>query len=138
LQSCLERIRTDRHSLNSKMNELLAEFRSQDFLTRVVVKSRGRVVFLKTEQIDWIEASANYVELHAGQQSFLLRETLSTLEGRLDPRQFARVHRTNIVNIDRIQELQPWSHGDFTVLLKDGTQLRMSRRYRANLAGIWG
>jgi two-component system LytT family response regulator len=67
-----------------------------------------------------------------------LRETISTLETRLDPKHFVRVHRSTMVNIDRIQELQPSTHGDFIVLLKDGTKLRMSRRYRENLAGIWG
>lgn len=138
LQSCLARLRSARHSVNAKLEELLAEFRSRDYLGRVVVKSRGRVLFLKIEEVDWIETSANYVELHAGKRSYLLRETLSALEGRLNPRQFARVHRSTIVNIDRIQELQPWSHSDFIVLLKDGTKLRMSRRYRENLAGIWG
>ena len=77
-----------------------------------MVKSRGRVVFLKVEEIDWIETSGNYVELHAGKQTFLLRETLGALEAKLDPKQYARVHRTTIVNVDRIQELQPWSHND--------------------------
>jgi len=138
VQSCLERLRSGQHSVNAKLEELLSEFRSRDYLNRVIVKTRGRVIFLQIEDVDWIETSANYVELHLGKQSFLLRETLSALETRLDPRHFARVHRTTIVNIDRIQELQPWSHSDFIVLLKDGTKLRMSRRYRENLAGIWG
>jgi two-component system LytT family response regulator len=138
LHSCLERLRSGHRLVNARLAELLSEFRSRDYLSRVIVKSRGRVIFLKIEEVDWIETAANYVELHSGKQSFLLRETLSALETRLDPRHFARVHRTTIVNIDRIQELQPWSHSDFIVLLKDGTKLRMSRRYRENLAGIWG
>lgn len=133
LRSCLTRIRGQRDSWKIKVEQLLAEMKPRSFLTRVMVKSRGRVIFLKVEEIDWIETSANYVELHVGKLVYLLRETLSALEEKLDPQQFARVHRTTIVNLDRIQELQPWSHYDFIVLLKDGTKLRMSRRYRANL-----
>jgi two-component system LytT family response regulator len=98
-----------------------------------MVKFQGRVVFLKVDEIDWIEASGNYAELHAGKRTHLLRETISSLESKLDPQRFARIHRTTIVNVDRIQELRPWSHGDFTVVLRDGSQLRMSRRYRSNL-----
>jgi len=138
LRNCLERIRAERRTDTSKLNELLAEFRPREYLNRVVVKTRGRVLLLKIDEVDWIETAANYVELHAGKQSYLLRETLNSLDEKLDPRQFVRVHRSSIVNLDRIQELQSWSHGDFIVLLKDGTKLRMSRRYKQNLADIWG
>jgi len=138
LRNCLERIRAERRTDTSKLNELLAEFRPREYLNRVVVKTRGRVLLLKIDEVDWIETAANYLELHAGKQSYLLRETLNSLDEKLDPRQFVRVHRSSIVNLDRIQELQSWSHGDFIVLLKDGTKLRMSRRYKQNLADIWG
>jgi len=138
LQSCLARLRGEHDSMQSKIKGLLDQFRSRDYLTRVVVKSRGRVLFLKIEDVDWIETSANYVELHSGKHSYLLRGTLTNFEERLNPRQFVRVHRTTIVNIERIQELQPWSHGDFIIVLKDGAKLRMSRRYRGNLSDIWG
>ena len=133
LQSCLSRIRDQHVSWRGKVEKLLAELRPREFLSRVMVKSRGRVVFLKVEEIDWIETSANYVEVHVGKQSFLLRETLGALEAKLDPKQFARVHRTTMVNVDRIQELQPWSHNDFMIVLRDGVKLKMSRRYRRNL-----
>src|SRR6185436_406287 len=112
-QSCLARLRGEHDSAQSRVKELLDQFRSRDYLTRVVVKSRGRALFLKMEDVDWIETSANYVELHSGK----LRGTLTNFEERLNPRQFVRVHRTSIVNIERIQELQPWSHGDFIVVL---------------------
>jgi len=138
LQNCLARLRDAHESMDSKLKKLLEEFRPRDYLTRVIVKSRGRVLFLNVEDVDWIETSANYVELHSGRNSYLLRETLQSLETRLNPRQFARLHRTIIVNIDRIRELQPWSHGDFIVILKDETKLRMSRRYRENLSSVWG
>ena len=138
LQNCLARLRDAREPMDLKLKKLLEEFRPRDYLTRVIVKSRGRVLFLNVEDVDWIETSANYVELHSGRNSYLLRETLQSLETRLNPRQFARLHRTIIVNIDRIRELQPWSHGDFIVILKDETKLRMSRRYRENLSSVWG
>jgi two-component system LytT family response regulator len=93
---------------------------------------------LKIDDVDWIETAANYVELHAGKQSYLLRETLNSLDEKLDPHHFVRVHRSSIVNLDRIQELQSWSHGDFMIVLKDGTKLRMSRRYKQNLTDVWG
>ena len=138
LRSCLARVRAERHTDTSKLKELLAEFRPREYLNRVVVKTRGRVLLLKMDEVDWIETAANYVELHAGKQSYLLRETLNSLDEKLDPRRFVRVHRSSIVNLDRIQELQAWSHGDFIVLLKDGTKLRMSRRYKQNLTDISG
>jgi two-component system LytT family response regulator len=133
LQDCLTRVRRQRQSDNAGIEAVLAEFRPKDYLTRIAVKARGRVLLLKTDEIEWIEACGNYVELHSRKQSYLLRKTLNALYGKLDPRQFVRVHRSTMVNLDRIQELQPWSHGDFIVVLKDGTQLRMSRRYRQNL-----
>jgi two-component system LytT family response regulator len=122
LQSCLDRLRGQRDSN-----------RPRSYITRIMVKSRGRIIFLKVDEIDWIETSANYVELHSGKQTFLVRETLGSLETKLDPERFARIHRTAMVNLDRIQEVQPWSHNDFLVVLQDGVKVRMSRRYRNNL-----
>jgi two-component system LytT family response regulator len=138
LQKCLARARAQRHTDSAKLEELLAQFRTREYLSRVVVRTRGRVLLLKIDEVDWIETAANYVELHAGKQSYLLRETLNSLDEKLDPRRFVRVHRSSIVNLDRIQELQSWSHGDFIILLKDGTKLRMSRRYKQNVTDIWG
>lgn len=103
------------------------------YLTRLVVKSGGRVFFLKTAEIDWIEAADYYVYLHVGGKSHLLRETMNGLEKQLDPRKFQRLHRSTIVNLDRIKELQPHVHGDYTVILQDGTQLKLSRSYRQQL-----
>jgi two-component system LytT family response regulator len=107
-------------------------------LERLVVKTAGRLFFLRTEEIDWIESAGNYVSLHAGGESHLLRETMTGLEGRLNPARFVRIHRTAIVNIDRIKELQPLFHGDYQVVLRDGTQLTLSRGYRDRLQGIIG
>jgi len=100
---------------------------------RLVVKSGGRVFFLRTDEIDWIEAAGNYVRLHLGAESHLFRETMNRMEARLDARQFARIHRSRIVNTDRIKELQPWFNGDYVVVLRDGTRLTLSRGYRDKL-----
>jgi two-component system LytT family response regulator len=107
-------------------------------LTRLVVKSGGRVFFLKTAEIDWIEAADYYVYLHAGGKSHLLRETMNGLEKQLDPAKFQRIHRSTIVNLDRVKELQPHVHGDYTVILQDGIQLKLSRSYRPKLEAALG
>jgi two-component system LytT family response regulator len=108
------------------------------YLDRVVIKSSARVFFLRVEEIDWVEAAGNYLKLHAGGEAHLLRETMANLEARLDPTRFLRIHRSTIVNLERIQELQPWFHGDYVVLLRDGTRLTLSRSYRQKLEDLLG
>ncbi len=103
------------------------------YIKRLVVKTGGRIVFLKVEEIDWIEAAGNYLTLHVGTASHLIRETMNDLESRLDPAQFLRIHRSTIVNIDRIKEMQPLFHGDFTVMLMNNTRLMLSRNYKSRL-----
>jgi two-component system, LytTR family, response regulator len=105
---------------------------------RLVVKSAGRLFFLRTEEIDWIESSGNYVCLHVGSESHLLRETMSSLEARLDPTSFIRIRRTAIVNVDRIKELQPLFHGEYEVVLRGGARLTLSRSYRDRLQCLLG
>lgn len=105
---------------------------------RLVIKAGGRVFFLKIDEIDWVEAAGNYARVHCGGEAHLLRETMSGLEDRLDPNKFLRIHRSTIVNIERIQELQPWFHGDYVVILRDGTQLTLSRSYRQKLQEFFG
>ena len=102
-------------------------------LTRLMVKTAGRVIFLKTDEIDWIEAYDNYVRLHAGGKVHLLRQTMSELEAALDPEQFARTHRSIIVNLDRVKELQPLFNGEALIILYDGTELKLSRSRRESL-----
>ena len=102
-------------------------------LERLVVKSGGRVFFLRTDDIDWIEAAGNYVRLHLGEEAHLFRETMTRMEARLDTRRFVRIHRSRIVNTERIKELQPWFNGDYVVILRDGTRLTLSRGYRDKL-----
>jgi two-component system LytT family response regulator len=107
--------------------------RDQPKSDRLVVKSGGRLFFLRTDEIDWVEAAGNYVRLHVGPGSHLLRETMNAIEGRLDPEKFFRIHRSRIVNMERIQELQPWLNGEYAVLLRTGTRLTLSRGYREKL-----
>ncbi len=116
---------------------LLKELKTgPNYLERLVIKIARRILFLETDQIYWIKAEGNYVRLHDKQRSYLLRETISSIEGRLDPGKFVRIHRSAIVRIDRIQELRPWFHGKYRVILNNGTQLMLSRNYRGNLGGI--
>jgi two-component system LytT family response regulator len=100
------------------------------YLERLVLKSAGRVTFLGVEDVDWIEASGVYVSLHVGPRAHLYRSSLAHLLQRLDPKRFVRVHRSAAVNTERIRELQPRSHGDYTVVLKNGAELVMSRGFR--------
>lgn len=107
-------------------------------LTRLVVKSGGRIVFLDARDVDWIEAADYYVRLHSGGKTHLLRESMAALEAKLDPERFVRIHRSAIVNLDRVRELQPWFRGQHAVILKDGTRLTLSRGRRARLEELLG
>ncbi len=100
------------------------------YASRILVKDDGRMFFVKTTEIDWIEADRNYVRLHVGKIAHTIRERISHLEETLDPRLFARIHRSTIVNLNRVREMQQWFSGDYVVILEDGTRLRLSRHYR--------
>lgn len=99
-------------------------------LDRLVVKDNGRLFFVKSGDIRWIEAAGNYARAHVGSTTHLIRTSLKELEERLPDGQFARIHRGIIVNLEYVREIQPHMHGDYRVVLVDGTVLRMSRRYR--------
>jgi two-component system, LytTR family, response regulator len=111
---------------------------NRKIVDRLVIKSAGRVFFLKTGEIDWIEAAGNYLRLHVGDEVHLLRETMSNLETRLNSGKFLRIHRSAMVNIERVKELRPMFHGDYLVLLHDGTELTLSRSYRPKLQDLLG
>jgi two-component system LytT family response regulator len=98
-----------------------------------MIKAAGRVVLLKVDDIDFIEADGNYAKLHVGRKAHLLREKMNDLEGKLDPERFVRIHRSVIVNLDRIKEMHPHFNGDYIVVLQDGRQLRLSRTRREQL-----
>ncbi|HEU4830167.1 MAG TPA: LytTR family DNA-binding domain-containing protein [Gemmatimonadales bacterium] len=110
------------------LQALLDELRrKRGHATRLVVRDGHRVSFVAVAEIDWIDASGNYARIHAGGRSQLLRETLKSLEGRLDPERFVRVHRSAIVNIERIVAMEPYFHGEYVLTLRDGTKVTSSR-----------
>jgi two-component system LytT family response regulator len=126
-------------NITERILSALEEIKSKPVhLERLVIKMNGHVFFVKTNDIDWLEAEGNYVRLHAGKESYLLRDTISALEGQLDPKRFVRVHRSAIVNVDRIQELQAWFHGEYRIILREGVQLTLSRSYREKLHELLG
>ena len=106
------------------------------YLTRLVVKNAGRVIFVRADEIDWIEAADYYVRLHVARKSHLLRETMSALEIQLDPARFFRVHRSAIVNLDRLVEIQPYFHGEHILVLQDGSKLKLSRSRKEKLEAV--
>jgi len=124
--------------LSSRLLALLEERESErkvsipqnNYLTRLMIKVSGRVVLLKVEEIDFIEAEGNYAKLNVGRKAHLLREKMHDLEARLDPAKFVRIHRSIIVNLDRIKEMHPHFNGDYIVVLEDGRQPRLSRTRR--------
>ena len=125
--------------LQTRMNALLGELKTQPkTANRLVVKTEGRVLLLKNEDVDWVEAADNYVVLHVAAETHMLRETMTSIEGRLPSEKFIRVNRSTIVNIDRIKELQPLFHGEYVIILKNGTKLTLSRGYREKLDLLLG
>ena len=133
------RDRNGNGTMDSRILALLEELKAgTNYLERLVIKSGGRIYFLDTNEIDWIEAEGNYVSVHSAKKSHLLRETISNLEGQLDPKKFVRIHRSSIVRLDFIQEMQPWFHGEYRVILQDGTQLTLSRNHREKLQEALG
>lgn len=107
--------------------------RQSQYLSRLLIKSAGRVFFLKTDEIDYVQAEDYYVKLHVGRKGHLLRETMNEMEAKLDPAKFLRIHRSTIVNIERIRELQQHFNGEYIVVLHDGTEHKLSRSRREQL-----
>ncbi|MBX7120867.1 MAG: LytTR family DNA-binding domain-containing protein [Opitutaceae bacterium] len=103
---------------------------------RILLKSSGEIYFLKVDEIDWIEAEGDYMKFHVAGKAHLLRETMARLEARLDPERFIRIHRSTIVNIDRVRKLTPAFAGDYAVVLADGTKLRLSRGYQERMQAV--
>jgi len=136
LKRAVEKIRSNQNS-DANVASMLKEPKiGSKSWTRLVIKTEGRVLLLNIEDIDWIESSDNYVTLHAGSETHLMRETMNALESRLPPEKFMRISRSNIVNLERIKELQPMFHGEYIVILKDGIKLTLSRGYRNKLNSL--
>jgi two-component system LytT family response regulator len=112
--------------------------REHEPLQRIIVKRGGRALLFRVVEIDWIEAAGNYSRIHVGGAAYLLRESVMSLEQKLDKQQFVRIHRSTVVNLDRIRELEPTSHGDYALVLHDGTRLALSRGYRSRLEMLLG
>jgi two-component system LytT family response regulator len=139
VHGAVERVRAE---LSKKQDREL-KWRLLDALARTTPKSQsdrrfairagGRIVFLEIDEIDWVEAAANYVKVHAGKESYVLRERIGRILERLDPNQFVRIHRSTIANVRRVKELQPCNSGEYIVVLKDGKELSCSRGYRAGM-----
>jgi len=125
-------------NVNQKLLSMLEHIEShKKELDRILVKSSGKVFFLKFGEIDWVESAGNYVKLHIGSESHLLRETMSEMERKLGNEKFVRIHRTVIVNLDRIKELQPWFNGEYVVILNNGMKLTASRGYKKKLSEVF-
>ena len=143
LRSALNRVReqiemTQPNTVDERITALLSDLKTENkYLERLLLKSSGRIYFVKTEEIDWIESAGNYAKLHVGQQTHLLRETMSGLEESLNPENFLRIHRSCIVNIDRVKELHPLFSGDYVVIMNDKRELTLSRNYRDRLLNLF-
>jgi two-component system LytT family response regulator len=126
--------RADHAELVGRLVAELSQARqSQANPQRLVIRSRGQVEFLRVDAIDWIEASHNYLKIHAGDEVHMLRQTIGEIESRLQPDRFLRIHRSLIVNVDRIRRLEACGYGEYLVVLQDGKNLSLSRGYRDRL-----
>ena len=123
---------------SNRLATLLEELgRRQTYLKRVLVRSRESFIFVEIDQVHWIRAAGKYLELHVGSKTHLVRQRLHILENRLDPDRFVRTHRSTIVNVRRIKELQPAFHGNYVIVLDDGTEVPLTPGYRARLQSLF-
>ncbi|MDQ3798438.1 MAG: LytTR family transcriptional regulator DNA-binding domain-containing protein [Acidobacteriota bacterium] len=144
LQLALKRFRGERlksvenQSLDERFIALLNSLgQSRQYAERVLIKAKGRIFFLQVTEIDWIESAGNYILLHVGREKYMLRETMKTMEERLDPKVFLRIHRSTLVNTYQVKEIYPLFSGDYNVVLKNGTELALSRHYRDRLLELF-
>lgn len=132
----LDRVRTQLRGretgvVGDRLRRLVATLGSKErYLERMIARTNGKILILRVDDVDWVEAAANYVRVHIGSKQYLVRETMTNLEARLDPDKFLRIHRSVIVRKDRIKELEPLFQGDYSIILVDGTRLTSSRGYR--------
>jgi two-component system LytT family response regulator len=141
-QKAVQRLRTiianeRTGALRDRMRSMLRELESEPAaprIERLIIKAKGKIAFIYVDEIAWIAAEGNYISVHTGKESFLYRETMNNMMGRLDPSKFLRVHRSTIVNTAFVKEIQPWiSDTESIVVMRDGTRLTISRGYLKEL-----
>ena len=142
LASTLERVR-ERLRSGEDLQERLKSFLDQvkprtGTRDRLMIRSSGRITFIKATDVEWIEAADNYVRIHSGKESHLIRETMANLESDLDRRRFVRVHRSAIVNVDAIAEIRSMFHGDYSIRLRTGAEIPLGRTFRDRLEAVLG
>jgi len=124
---------------NHQLSRLLDEIsKKKDYLERIPVPSKGRFLFFNVRDLDWIEAEGNYLRLHGSATSHLIRGNMNEMEAKLDPERFMRIHRSTIVNLQRIREVQPWFHGHHRVVMTSGQELKLSRYQKDKLRQLLG
>lgn len=123
--------------LNLGLQKLLQDFKVEPkYVKRLAVKSAGKTIYVHVDEIDWVGAAGNYLEIHVGKQTFLIREKMGLLETKLDPDKFVRIHRSTLINVEQIKELHPLFNGDQILYLRDGSELIVSRTYRDKLISV--
>jgi two-component system LytT family response regulator len=130
-------IRKRSDGVDGRLTRLIEHLESES-RDRILLKSSGEIIFLKASEIDWIEAEGDYVKFHVTGRTHLMRGTMTALEERLDPNRFIRIHRSTIVNVDRLRKLSPSFEGEYAVVLQDGTKLRLSRGYQDRIKALLG
>jgi two-component system, LytTR family, response regulator len=144
LESTLKRAKEqikkqDAETAEDRLMTLLSELKGErKYLKRLTVKDRGKIIFVGVDEIDFIEAQGNYLELDLGDTKHMIRMRLHQIEAKLNPREFVRIHRSTIVNIDRIKEMHPLFNGDQAIVMKSGKKLTMTRNYRDRLKALLG
>ena len=142
MQGALARVRErlrNGDDLREKLRTFLEQVKPRTGVRdRLMIRAAGRITFLRPGEVEWIEAADNYVRIHTGKETHLVRETMANFEGDLDRRKFVRVHRSAIINIDAIAEIRSLFHGDFSIVLRNGTEIPLGRTYREKLEGLLG
>lgn len=118
---------------NAEKTKVNSSYTSGQHMRRILINNSDKNIFIDVGEISWIEASGNYVKLHLEDSTHLIRGSLKTLEKKLDPLRFIRIHRSSMVNINMVKAIEPWFSGDFKVKLKNGKKLKMSRNYKQKL-----
>lgn len=133
----IERLDQKSQKTEQRILDFIEQVRiERGYTRRFVVRTGAKLSFVQTRDIDWIDTADNYIRLHVSGQEHLVRETLKSIEGQLDPSVFIRVHRSAIINIDRIEAVEPYFHGDYVITMKDGTKLNTSRSYSERLRSL--